>query len=341
MPAKVVLLPGDGIGHEIVPAAVEVLNAVGEFDFEKRIFGGASIDEHGIPLTDETLEACRNADAVLLGAVGGPKWDTTDPEAPRPEKGLLDLRKGLGVYANLRPVCPIPELYNASPLRRERIEGTDLLIVRELTGGIYFGDKGRNEDGSAYDTCEYSIEEIERVARVALSAARRNVTSIEMADSMETSKLWREVVDSVARDYDVPLNHLLVGKAIMKLVSQPSDFDVILTENMLGDILSDAASMLSGSIGMLPSASLGAKDKPGLFEPIHGSAPDIAGDGVSNPLATILSGAMMLRHSLDREQEATAIELAVDKAIGDGLRTRDLGGKATTIEATDAVLQHL
>lgn len=344
MPAKVVLLPGDGIGPEIMSPAVEILNAVGEFDFEERMFGGASIDEHGTPLTDETLEACRNSDAVLLGAIGGPKWDTTDPEAPRPEKGLLCLREGLGengVFANLRPVRPIPALYDESPVRRERIEGTDLLVVRELTGGIYFGDKGQREDGTSYDTCEYSAEEISRVARVALNAARRDVTSVYTANSLETSRLWKETVNAVAQDHDVPVSHMRIGVAMAKLGFSPSEFDVVLLNNLDGDIFSDAAGAVSGSIGMMPSASLGAEGEPGLFEPIHGSAPDIAGKGISNPMAMILSSAMMLRYGLGKYAEADAVESAVEQATLDGLRTRDLGGDATTKEAADAVIQNL
>ena len=271
--------------------------------------GGCSIDAHGTALTDEVLEACRAADAVLLGAVGGPKWDTTDPDAPRPEQGLLGLRKGMGLYANLRPVRPSPALVGASPLREERIAGTDLLVVRELTGGIYFGDSGRDGD-SAHDTCEYTAEEIERIARTAFEAARRRaessgrrprLTSVDKANVLETSRLWREVVDRVAPDYaDVELDHLLVDNAAMQLVSRPADFDVIVTENLFGDILSDESAMLTGSLGMLPSASLGADGAPGLFEPVHGSAPDIAGRGIANPLATFLSAAMMLRHGLGR-----------------------------------------
>jgi 3-isopropylmalate dehydrogenase len=341
MSDKVVTLPGDGIGPEIMSSAIETLNAVGNFAFEEQIIGGGSIDRHGTSLTDETLEACRKSGAVLLGAVGGPKWDTTDPDAPRPEQGLLALRKGLNTYANLRPVRPIPALYDASPLREERIMGTDFLTVRELTGGIYFGDRGRKEDGTAYDTCEYSPEEIERIAHVAFRVAKDKVTSVDKANVLETSRLWREVVSRVGEDYDVELEHMLVDNAAMQLVSRPSEFDVIVTENLFGDILSDEASMISGSLGMMPSASVGEEGKPGIFEPIHGSAPDIAGKGIANPLGMIMSGAMMLRYGLGREDEASAIESAVDQAIADGLRTQDLGGEASTKEATDAVLQHL
>jgi 3-isopropylmalate dehydrogenase len=330
---RIVVLPGDGIGPEIVAAAREVLDALGEFAYDERLMGGCSIDEHGTALTDEVLDACRGADAVLLGAVGGPKWDTTDPDAPRPEQGLLGLRKGMGLYANLRPVRPSPALVSASPLREERIAGTDLLVVRELTGGIYFGDSGRDGD-VAHDTCTYSVEEIDRIARTAFEAARRRaegsgrnpkVTSVDKANVLETSRLWREVVGRVAGDYeDVELEHLLVDNAAMQLVSRPADFDVVLAENLFGDILSDEAAMLTGSLGMLPSASLGADGAPGLFEPVHGSAPDIAGQGVANPLATFLSAAMMLRHGLGRGEEADRIEAAVDAVLEQGLRTADL-----------------
>jgi 3-isopropylmalate dehydrogenase len=276
---------------------------------------------------------------VLLAAVGGPKWDSTDPGAPRPEQGLLGLRKGLGLFANLRPVRPSKALLDASPLRRERIEGTDLLVVRELTGGIYFGDKGRR-NGAAFDTCVYSVEEIERIAEVAFKFARRKVTSVDKANILETSRLWREVVSRMASNHDFEFEHLLVDNAAMQLVSRPTDFDVILTENMFGDILSDEAAMLTGSIGMLPSASVGS-DGPGLFEPVHGSAPDIAGTGKANPLAMFGSVAMMLRYGLGRESEAAGIESAIDIALEAGLRTPDLGGNSTTEDATQAVLSHL
>ena len=296
MAARVILLPGDGIGPEIIGSAVEVLRAVGaELEFEEHVFGGASIDAHGVALTDDTLTACRAADAVLLAAVGGPQWDTTDPARPRPEQGLLGLRKGLGLFANLRPVRPLPALYDASPLKRELIERVDLLVVRELTGGIYFGEKTRSDD-AASDACVYTREEIERIARVAFGAARSRVTSVDKANVLETSRLWREVVRGVhgSEFPNIELEHLLVDNAAMRLIGAPRHFDVILTENMFGDILSDEAAMLSGSIGLLPSASLGVPG-PGLFEPVHGSAPDIAGKGVANPIAMILSSALMLR----------------------------------------------
>jgi 3-isopropylmalate dehydrogenase len=342
MAPKVVLLPGDGIGPEIMGSAVETLSAVGvEVDYEEHLFGGASIDAHGTALTDETLTACKSADAVLLAAVGGPKWDTTDPKKPRPEQGLLGLRKGLGLFANLRPVKPIPALYDASPLKRELIERTNLTVVRELTGGIYFGQKTRTDD-RASDDCVYTRAEIERIARVAFQIAQSRVTSVDKANVLETSRLWREVVrDLHASEYpNIELEHLLVDNAAMKLIAAPRHFEVILTENMFGDILSDEAAMLTGSIGMLPSASLGDQ-KPGLFEPVHGSAPDIAGTGQANPLAMILSAALMLRHGLQMEPQAAAVESAVERALAEGLRTPDLGGTASTKDATQAVLKHL
>jgi 3-isopropylmalate dehydrogenase len=339
---RIVALPGDGIGPEIMAAARELLDRVGgDFEIDERLVGGASIDANGSPLTDEVLEACRAADAVLLAAVGGPKWDTTDPDAPRPEQGLLGLRKGLGLYANLRPVRPSPALLDASPLKRDRIEGTDLLVVRELTGGVYFGERGRRDD-SAYDTTVYSVGEIERIAEVGFRFARERVTSVDKANILETSRLWREVVEGVAKRHpDKQLDHLLVDNAAMQLVSRPASFDVILTENMFGDILSDEAAMLTGSIGMLPSASVGEPGTPGLFEPVHGSAPDIAGTGKANPLAMFGSVAMMLRYGLGRQDEAAAVESAVDRALADGLRTADLGGDATLEDATRAVLSNL
>jgi 3-isopropylmalate dehydrogenase len=347
----IITLPGDGIGPEVMAPTLELLARVGDFEFEQHLFGGASIDAHGVALTDEVLAACRGADAVLLAAVGGPKWDTTDAAKPRPEQGLLGLRKGLGLYANLRPVKPLPALYDASPLRRERIEGTDLLVVRELTGGIYFGEKTRTAT-FASDVCAYSSEEIERIARVAFSVARSRVSSIDKANVLETSRLWREVVTALhAREFPhIELEHVLVDNAAMQLVSSPRHFDVLLAENMFGDILSDEAAMLTGSIGMLPSASLGGADAadgaasqggPGLFEPVHGSAPDIAGLGRANPLAMFLSAAMMLRHGLSLASEAAAVESAVQRALAAGLRTPDLGGDAGMEEATKAVLSNL
>jgi 3-isopropylmalate dehydrogenase len=340
---RIVTLPGDGIGPEIMAPALELLDAVapGRFEYEEHLFGGASIDAHGTALTDDTLATCRGADAVLLGAVGGPKWDTTDPGKPRPEQGLLGLRKGLGLFANLRPVRPLPALYDASPLKREIIENTNMLVVRELTGGIYFGEKTRTAD-SASDACVYTREEIVRIGRVAFGAARSRVTSVDKANVLETSRLWREVIRELhsAEFPDIELEHLLVDNAAMKLVSAPRHFEVIVTENMFGDILSDESAMLTGSLGMLPSASLG-EGGPGVFEPVHGSAPDIAGQGIANPLAMFLSAAMMLRHGFTLETEAVAVESAVDRALSEGLRTPDLGGEATTAQATRAVLGHL
>jgi 3-isopropylmalate dehydrogenase len=336
---RIVTLPGDGIGPEVLAAALEVLrNVAPDLSYEQHPIGGAAIDAHGTALPDTTLDACTNADAVLLAAVGGPKWDGGPV---RPEQGLLGLRKALGLYANLRPVRPLPALYDASPLKREIIERTDLLVVRELTGGIYFGDKARS-DGQARDVCTYSVDEIERIARTGFGAARSRVTSVDKANVLETSRLWREVVSRVhSTEFPhIELEHLLVDNAAMRLIAAPRHFDVILTENMFGDILSDEAAMLTGSIGLLPSASLG-QDGPGLFEPVHGSAPDIAGRGVANPLAMILSAALLLRHGLGNPGAAARIESAVDRALEAGLRTGDLGGTATTAEATRAVLEEL
>jgi 3-isopropylmalate dehydrogenase len=341
----VVVLPGDGIGPEVTAVATRVVDAVAaaaglEIRWDERLMGGCSIDAHGTALTDEVLRACAAADAVLLGAVGGPRWDTTDPDAPRPEQGLLALRAGLGLFANLRPVKPVPALYDSSPLRRDRIAGTDLLVVRELTGGIYFGASGREGD-RAYDTCVYTRGEIERVARRGFEAARGRrgrLTSVDKANVLESSRLWREVVSGLAAEYpDVALDHVLVDNAAMQLVSRPADFDVIVTENLFGDILSDEAAMLTGSIGMLPSASLGASGA-GLYEPVHGSAPDIAGQGLANPMAACLSAAMMLRYSLGAPEAADRIEAAVAGTLEAGLRTRDLGGDLGTAEIADAIL---
>jgi 3-isopropylmalate dehydrogenase len=360
---RIVLLPGDGIGPEIITAARRLLEEIGDFEFEEHLVGGASIDAPGTALTEEVLEACRDADAVLLGAVGGPKWDSTDPDAPRPEQGLLGLRKGLGLYANLRPVRPSPALVSASPLRQELISGTDLLVVRELIGGIYFGDSGREGD-AAHDDCRYTAAEIERIAHIAFVAARQRgggsgsprVTSVDKANVLETSRLWRETVTRVGGGYEeVELEHMLVDNAAMQLVSKPAAFDVVVTENLFGDILSDEAAMLTGSLGMLPSASLGGEG-PGLFEPVHGSAPDIAGKGIANPLATFLSVALMFRYGFDMPEQATAIEEAVDAALERGLRTPDLASVVTqtppipdlppevevgTEEMTEAVLSGL
>lgn len=342
MSRQIVLLPGDGIGPELAAEAVRLLGAIGDFDVESRLIGGASIDAHGTALTDDTLAACRAADAVLLIAVGGPKWDSpSDPAAPRPEQGLFAVREGLGLFANLRPIRPHAALADASPLRPERLQGVDLIVVRELTGGIYFGTHERDGD-AAHDTCSYSVGEIERVTDVAFAAARRKVTSVDKANVLETSRLWRETVERLAAadGRGVDVEHMLVDNAAMQLVSHPSEFDVLLTENLFGDVLSDVGAVLVGSIGMLPSASLGAGG-PGLFEPAHGSAPDIVGRGIANPLATFLSMALMLRHGVGLQDEAAAVESAVDSALHAGVRTADLGGTATTREMTDAVLAGL
>ena len=357
--SRIVVLPGDGIGPEIVAATRRVLDQLGSFEFVDHLIGGASIDEHGEALSPEVIKTCREADAVLLGAVGGPRWDAAvarDPGAPRPEQGLLGIRKELGLYANLRPVRPAAALLDSSPLKRERIEGTDLLVVRELTGGIYFGESGRSGD-TAHDDCSYSIPEIERITRAAFEAALQRaesraaaprVTSVDKANVLETSRLWRETVKRVAEDYaEVELDHMLVDNTAMQLVSRPTDFDVIVTENLFGDILSDEAAMLTGSLGMLPSASIGAEGTPGLFEPVHGSAPDIAGEGIANPLATMLSAAMMLRYGLEDGEAADRLEAAVDAVLESGLRTPDLATgadgeiEAGTDELTDAVLTEL
>jgi 3-isopropylmalate dehydrogenase len=352
MKARIVLLPGDGIGPEVVAETVRVLEAVArrgghELQFQERLMGGCSIDRHGKALTDEVLADCKGADAVLLGAVGGPKWD--DPRAKvRPEQGLLGLRKGLGVFANLRPVRVHPSLVEASPLRPDRLAGVDILVIRELTGGLYFGEpKGRHRrDGHEYavDTLEYADFEVERVVQLAfrLAGARRHkVTSVDKANVLESSRLWREVTSRIGSSFTgVALEHMLVDTAAMRLVQAPASFDVLVTENMFGDILTDEAAVLAGSMGMLPSASLG-DGGPGLYEPIHGSAPDIAGKGIANPLGTILSAAMMLRHSLHLEEEAAAVEKAADAAVTGGARTADLGGKLSTRAMADEVLARL
>lgn len=353
---QIAVLPGDGIGPEIVSQAQRVLDRVAQqhgvqFEYHQALVGGAAYDATGHPLPPETLALCKRADAVLFGAVGGPKWDNLPP-ALRPEAGaLLPLRKELGLYANLRPALLFPALAGASPLKREVLgDRLDLLVVRELTGGIYFGQpKERRDDGrTAVDTSVYTEAEVERIAHVAFRAARsrrRKVASVDKANVLETSRLWREVVTRVAQEYpDVDLQHVLVDNAAMQLIRNPHQFDVILTENMFGDILSDEAAMLTGSLGMLPSASLG-EGTFGLYEPVHGSAPDITGQGVANPLATILSAAMMLRYSFGMEEAARDIERAVDAALQAGYRTPDIWQegckKVGTIEMTDAVLAHL
>jgi 3-isopropylmalate dehydrogenase len=343
----VAVLPGDGIGPEVTAEAVRVLGAVAgtggsSIELVSAPMGGCAIDQTGDPLPRATLDLCLRADAVLLGAVGGPKWETLEGSR-RPEAGLLGLRKALGTYANLRPVRPHKKLIDRAPVRAELLERVDLVVVRELTGGIYFGARGREGD-TAFDTCTYTANEIERVARLGFSMARtrrRHVTSIDKANVLDTSRLWREVTTRVARDFpDVELVHELVDAAAMHLVRRPADYDVIVTENLFGDILSDEASVLAGSIGLLPSASLG-EGRRGLYEPIHGSAPDIAGRGIANPYGTILSVAMLLRHSLGRDGDARTIESAVADAIDAGIVTVDLGGKATTNECGKAVLDRL
>ncbi len=349
------LLKGDGIGPEIVDSAVRVLEKIGarfghHFAFTPYLIGGAAIDATGAPLPKETVEGCLSSDSVLLGAVGGPKWDSLSGEM-RPEKALLGIRAAMELYTNLRPAKLYPALKDDSPLRADIIEkGFDILIVRELTGGIYFGDRGYREGKygtEAYDTECYSRVEIERIARAAFEAAmvrNKKVTSIDKANVLETSRLWRKTVHEVALDYpEVTLTDMLVDNAAMQLVRNPSQFDVIVTSNMFGDILSDEASQITGSIGMLPSASLGAA-KRGLYEPIHGSAPDIAGQNKANPIATILSAAMMLRYAFGLEKEALAIENAVDAVLNDGLRTADIahGGETLgTVEMTDEILKRL
>jgi len=338
----VLLLPGDGIGPEVVGAAREVVDVAAEHfgvevRYEERKIGGAAIREEGEPVSGETLEAARASDSVLLGAVGHPDFD----DAPvRPEAGLLKLRKHLGAFANLRPVAAIPALLSASTLREEVVRGVDILIVRELTGGAYFGEKEEGAD-RASDLSVYTREEIERVARVAFEAAKRRkrrVTSVDKANVMATSRLWRKVVVEVAEEYpEVELDHVLVDAAAMFLIRDPRRFDVLLTENLFGDILSDEAAMLPGSMGMLPSASLGEPGSPGIFEPVHGSAPDIAGEGRANPYATILSAAMMFRHSLGRPDVAEAMEQGVSVALEAHFLTADLGGSKSTEEVTRAV----
>ena len=328
---SVVTLPGDGIGPEVTAQASRVLTAVSrQFDLDiethEALIGGTALDQAGTPLPDETLARCKHADAILLGAVGGDRWADVEV-ALRPEQGLLGLRKALGLYANLRPVAVEAALADASPLRADRLEGVDMLVVRELTGGIYFGTRGRTAT-EAFDTCEYSVGEIRRIARLAGKIARKRkgrVTSVDKANVLDTSRLWRETVSDVyAREFpDIELEHVYVDAAAMFLLSRPATFDVILTDNMFGDILSDEASMLAGSLGLLPSASL-SDGGPGLYEPIHGSAPDIAGKGIANPCGAILSVAMLLRHSLNRDAAANAVEIAVSDALKAGLRTPDL-----------------
>ena len=348
MTARIALLPGDGIGPEVVAEAVRILEVVlpGGLAVSEHAIGGCAIDAEGTALPASTLAACAAADAVLLGAVGGPKWD--DPAAKvRPEQGLLGLRKALGLWANLRPVRPFPELAEASPIKADRLAGVDLLVIRELTGGLYFGERGRSrgDDGErAFDTLIYSEVEVRRVVRLAFQLAqgrRGRVTSVDKANVLESSRLWRQIAVEVAGQHPgIELEHQLVDSCAMRLISAPASFDVIVTENMFGDILTDEAAVLSGSLGLLPSASLG--DGPrGLYEPIHGSAPDIAGKGVANPIGTILSAAMLCRHSLRDDATARRIESAVARAISDGCRTRDLGGAMSTSAMGAAIRERL
>jgi 3-isopropylmalate dehydrogenase len=352
MKALIAVLPGDGIGGEVTAEAVRALTKLAlrfghDFEFESALLGGAAIDATGDPLPPATLALAERADAVLLGAVGGPQW--SDPNAKvRPEQGLLRLRKALGLFANLRPVVPHPALLDASPIKAEILRGVDIMVVRELTGGIYFGEKTRTAT-EAVDVCRYSLMEIERVVRLAARLARarrRKLTSVDKANVLETSRLWRMAVNRImpAEFPDVAVEHMLVDSAAMHLLQRPRDFDVIVTENMFGDILTDEASMLAGSMGLLPSASLSDASRGGVFEPIHGSAPDLAGRGIANPYAAILSAAMLLRYSLGLITEAKALESAVDAAIGAGVLTADVaaaGKSVTTRAAADAVLAAL
>jgi 3-isopropylmalate dehydrogenase len=352
MEALITLLPGDGIGPEVAAAGRQVLERIADryghgFEFSEQLMGGAAIDACGDPLPADTVAACKDSDAVLLGAVGGPKW--SDPNAAvRPEQGLLGLRALLGVYANLRPVNVYPELAGASPLKTEKLKGVDLIVVRELTGGIYFGEKSRSES-TATDLCTYHTHEIERIVRVAAKLAgerRGQLCSVDKANVLETSRLWRDVTDRVvAEEFPaIVLETLLVDAAAMHLLSRPADFDVIVTENMFGDILTDEASMLAGSLGMLPSASLGDSSH-GLYEPIHGSAPDIAGKGIANPCGMIASVAMLLRHSLALQDEANQVEQAIANVISSGARTADISTAAdqslSTQDMTTAILAEL
>lgn len=340
---KIAVIKGDGIGPEIVTEGMKVLEAVGEkfghtFQFDEVLAGGCSIDVNGIPLTDETVEICKAADSVLLGAVGGPKWDSV-PSAKRPEKALLGLRAALGLFANIRPAMMYKALSDACPIKKEIIgDGFDIVVCRELTGDVYFGKHYRKESDCGWgemgcDDMNYSVYEVERIARRAFEMARvrsKKVTSVDKANVLETSRVWRETVTRIAAEYpDVELNHMYVDNAAMQLVHNPGQFDVILTGNLFGDILSDEASMITGSIGMLPSASIGETGR-GMYEPIHGSAPDIAGKGIANPIATILSCAMMLRYSFGLQAEADAIEAAVEKALNDGYRTADIAAPGQT-----------
>jgi 3-isopropylmalate dehydrogenase len=336
MSAHIVVLAGDGVGPEVTAEAVRVLEQISvahalRLEFEDALIGGAAYDAAGSPLPEKTIAACKASTGILLGAVGGPKWADI-PVQHRPEQGLLAIRKALGLFANLRPVATMPELASASPLRPEKLQGVDILVIRELTGGIYFGKRSRSAD-AAFDTCEYTVGEIERVCRVAgeLAVKRRcKVTSVDKANVLETSRLWRTVVSDVGREYpDVTLDHMLVDSCAMRIALAPASFDVIVTDNMFGDILSDEAGAVVGSLGLLPSASLGSG--PGLFEPVHGSAPDIAGKNIANPIGAIASAAMLLRHALELDKEATAVDRAIESALGRGLRTLDLAQGSTAV----------
>jgi 3-isopropylmalate dehydrogenase len=356
MSARIAVLPGDGIGVDVTREAVRVLTAVGKgagigLEFEEGLIGGAAIDQHDTPLPDATLSLCRASHAILFGAVGGPKWDRLRPEQ-RPERGILRIRKTLDLYANLRPARLYPMLVESSPLKRSVVEGADLMVIRELTGGLYFGEprsiEGTGADRRGVNTMTYTAGEIERIARLAFGVARgrrKHLTSVDKSNVLIVSQLWREVVTEVGRDFpDVRLDHLLVDNCAMALVAEPRRFDTIVTENTFGDILSDEAAIIAGSMGMLPSASLGPSGM-GLYEPIHGTAPDIAGQGIANPLAAILSAAMLLRHSLDRADDAARIEQAVEQVLTRGLRTRDIHTPEATLVGTremgDAVVREL
>lgn len=353
MEKRIAVLPGDGVGQEVINAATDILEAVGEkhkhtFHFEQYEIGGTSYDLHGEPLTDETVEACLASDAILLGAIGGAKWDEV-PRHLRPEQGLLKIRKALNLFANIRPIKGFSPLLHASPLKESVIKGSDIYVVRELTGGLYFGEPSeRIDEGTAVvDTLHYKREEIERIVRQGFESAMlrgKHLTSVDKANVLESSRMWREIVEEMKGEYpEVEVEHLLVDSAAMRLITNPTSFDVLVTENMFGDILSDEGSVLTGSIGMLPSASL--SEKLGLYEPVHGSAPDIAGKGIANPLGMILSAAMMLRFSFGLEEEANAVERAVEKALEDGFHTADLsitnGIKLTTEEMTAKVKSYI
>jgi 3-isopropylmalate dehydrogenase len=349
---RIVLLPGDGVGPEVAAAARAVLESLAgqagfDLDFETALVGGAALEATGSPLPEETFRACERSDAIFLGAVGDPRWASREPEL-RPERALLDLRSRLGLYANLRPIPVFPELAAETPLRPELLAGVDILFVRELAGGLYYGERREQGGGeSAFDTMAYTVEEVERIARLAFAAAagrRGKVTSVDKANVLASMRLWRRTVDRIAEEFPgVTLEHQLVDSCAMRLLREPASFDVVLTPNLFGDILSDEAAVLSGSLGILPSASLGSPGPP-LFEPVHGSAPDIAGRGIANPIGAILSAALLLRHALGLEEQAARVESAVAGALAKGLRTADLGGEGPrlgTEEATAAVLAEL